>query len=427
MPDLLDLGETMKMPTLAESERVDRVRRGIALARQRLPLGALSGHRTATFVRTVAIGDLQAGAQRIFEVLAYHDLLDEEGQVRGDVQLLSIGDHFDYGTRASGLIGQARRDGHDVLSYLAAHHPEQVVVLLGNHDAARVMELAGVSDERFDEAAAVTAELMALRAIDPTEYTRRLASYAARFPELPGPSLVHRDYSAFSVEQRALVQGLLLAGRAKLAATARLPAGEPVLATHAGVTMREVEMLGVPASSPAELAAALNQRLEAAVAAVAEPWRAGELAALSLAPLHLPATTGKDGVPELPEGGGLLYHRPSDSDRPTAAKQWEAAPGRPRRFHPRELPGGLLQLAGHTGHPKCVEELARWAVSSMQEEPCGRRSLRVRGEDIRYQLGACRPDAGEAVLYMIDPSMHRAREAASVEIFELMPGSLASW
>jgi Calcineurin-like phosphoesterase len=428
VPDQLDLGETIKIPIMAgvegELERAARAARGVALARQRPALGQLAGHRSAEVTRTVAIGDLQASSQRIFEVLAYHDLLDAEGRIRGDVQLLSVGDHFDYGTRAGGLLGQARRDGHDVLAYLAAHHPEQVVILFGNHDAARVMELAGASDERFEEAVPLVAELVALRATDPEAYRARLADYVARFPELPAPEQVHRDYSAFSSGQRKLVQEMLMAGRIRLAGTARLPTGELVLATHAGVTMREVAMLGVSSITAAELAPALTRRLEAAVAAVAPAWQRGELAALSLAPLHLPCAIGREGMPELPEGGGLLYHRPSDPDRPGVDRQWAAAPGRPRRFHPRSLPAGVLQLVGHTGHPKCVEELARWTESSMREEPCGRRSLRVRGDDIRYQLGACRPDEGEAVLYLIDPSLSRAHDAASVEIFELMPGSL---
>ncbi len=425
MPDQLDIGETIKIPVMAdgERERAERVSRALGLARQRLPHGALAGHRRAEVSRTVAIGDLQASAQRVFELLAYHDLLDVEGRLRGDVQLLSIGDHFDYGTRQSGLTGQARRDGQDVLSYLAAHHPEQVVVLLGNHDAARVMEMAYVSDERFDEAVGPAGELVALRHTDPDAYRARLAGYVASFPELPGPGLVHRDYSAFSASQRELVQALLLAGRMRLGATARLLGGELVLATHAGVTTREVQLLGVSANV-AELEAALARRLAAAVAEVAPAWQRGELAALSLQPLHLSCATGREGMPELPEGGGMLYHRPSDPDRPGADRQWEAAPGRPRRFHPKALPAGVLQIAGHTGHPKCVEELARWSESSMREEPCGRRSLRVRGDDIRYQLGACRPDEGEAVLYLIDPSLFRAADAASVEIFELMPGSL---
>ncbi|MEZ4358633.1 MAG: metallophosphoesterase [Kofleriaceae bacterium] len=424
MRDLLEVGETIKMPVVREGELKERAVRALALARTRPAPGAWADLAAPTVTRTVAIGDLQASAQRIFDVFAYHDLLGEDGRLRPDVQLLSVGDHFDYGTRADGRIAEAAANGQDVLAYLTAHHPERVVVLMGNHDAARVMELAGVSDARFSAAIALAAELVALRAGDLTAYRARLAEYVARFPELPGPGLVHRDYSAYTAAQGAQVRELLLGGRMRLAATARLPDGDPVLATHAGVTTREVGMLGVSSISPSALALALERRLADAVAAVEEAWRRDELAPLSLAPLHLPGATGREGMPELPEGGGLLYHRPSDSKRPGADARWEAAPGRPRRFHPRALPAGLLQLAGHTGHPKCVEELARWSEPELREHPCGRRSLRVRGDDIRYEVGAARPDEGEAVLYLIDPSLHRAHEAASVEIFELMPGSL---
>jgi hypothetical protein len=423
--DAPDFAQTIKMPTIPEGEAMVRAARAVALAKRRPAIGAWADRRRVPVARSVAIGDLQASAQRIFDVLAYHDLLDEDGRLRPEVQLLSIGDHFDYGTRASGLLAQARSDGHDVLGYLAAHHPDQVVILAGNHDLARVMELAAASEARFEEAAALAGELVVLRGVDPDAYRQALVrEYVARFPELPGPGLVHRDYSAFTDAQRALVQRLLLSGRMRLAATARLPGGEPLLATHAGITTREVAMLDVATVSASELSSALERRLATAVAAVADAWRNGEAAPLSLAPLHLPGATGKDGMPELPEGGGMLYHRPADSERPGADRSWEAAPGRPRRFHPRSLPAGILQVAGHTGHPKCVEELARWAEPDMQEVPCGRRSLRVRGEDIRYQLGASRPDDGEAVLYLIDPSLHRAADAASVEIFELMAGSL---
>jgi Calcineurin-like phosphoesterase len=423
--DTPDFAQTIKMPTIPEGEAALRAARAVALAKGRPGIGAWADRHRAPVTRSVAVGDLQASAQRIFDVFAYHDLLDEDGRLRPDVQLLSIGDHFDYGTRASGLLEQARSDGHDVLCYLAAHHPDQVVILAGNHDLARVMELAAVSQERFEEAVALAGELVALRITDPEAYRQTLVrDYIARFPELPGPGLVHRDYSAFTVEQRELVQRLLLGGRMRLAATARLPGGESLLATHAGITTREVAMLDVTPVTVSELAGALERRLAVAVAEVEGAWVDGGAAALSLAPLHLPAATGKEGMAELPEGGGMLYHRPADSERPGADRSWEAAPGRPRRFHPRSLPAGILQVAGHTGHPKCVEELARWAEPDMQEVPCGRRSLRVRGEDIRYQLGASRPDDGEAVLYLIDPSLHRAADAASVEIFELMAGSL---
>lgn len=396
----------------------------LALARRRPSVGEYGYGSSARFSRAVAIGDLQASARRVFEVLAHHDLLADDGRLRPEVQLLTIGDHFDYGTRASGMVPQARRDGQDVLSYLAAHDPSQVVILAGNHDLARVTELAAATDERFAEAAPLAEELVLQRGAEPEAFRRRLVEeYSARFPELPAPGLVHRDYSAFGEEQRSLVQGLLLAARMVLSATARLPTGEPVLATHAAVTTRELAMLEVEAE-PLAVSRSLADRLRRAVAEVAEAWRRGRAAALSLAPLHVPGATALDGYPDLPEGGGMFYHRPADPERPRADRPWEASPGRPRRFHPRTLPAGLVQIAGHTGHPKCVEELARWSEPGLEEVPCGRRTLRVRGDHIGYGLGAARPELGESVLYLIDPSMHRAVSAAAVEVFELMPGSI---
>lgn len=419
----------MRDAALAGGEREHRAPSGavaaaLELARRRPRLGEYGYGGSARFSRTVAIGDLQASARRVFEVLAQHELLADDGRLRPEVQLLSIGDHFDYGTRASGVVPQARCDGQQVLSYLAAHDPAQVVILAGNHDLARVTELAAATDERFAEAAPLAEALVAQRHHEPEAFRRRLVEeYAASFPELPAPGLIHRDYSAFGEEQRALVQELLIAARMALSAIARLPTGEPVLATHAAVTTRELAMLDVEAE-PAALSEALAYRLRAAVAEVAAAWQRGQVAALSLTPLHIPGATALDGYPDLPEGGGMFYHRPADPERAGADRSWESAPGRPRRFHPRTLPAGLLQIAGHTGHPKCVEELARWSEPGLEEVPCGRRSLRVRGESVGYQLGAARPEAGEAVLYLIDPSMHRAASAATVEIFELMPGSL---
>ncbi|MCU0659439.1 MAG: metallophosphoesterase [Polyangiaceae bacterium] len=402
---------------------MDRAAAALARARARPGPGELGRYRREGS-RAYAVGDLQASAERIFDIFAHHGLLADDGALAPDVQLLAIGDYFDFGTRASGHVATARRDGYDVLTYLAAHAPEQVVLLAGNHDLARVMELAEATFDRFEGAALLAAELVALRDREPAAYRARLAEFSAAYPELPGPGLVHRDYSAFSEEQRALVQRLLVSGRMRLAATARLPSGERVLATHAGVTLREVAMLDLDEVAAAPLAAALERRLAQAVADAAGPWQRGEPHALSLAPLHVPGATGRLGPEDLPEGGGMLYHRPADPDRPGVDRPWEAAPGRPRRFHPCSLPTGVVQLAGHTGHPKCVEELARWSEPGMAEVPCGRRSLRVRGQDVRYQLGAARPEDGEAVLYLIDPSMHRAPSAASVELFELMPGSL---
>jgi hypothetical protein len=405
---------------------MDRVERALGLAAE-LADGERFPARSGTARRSVAIGDPQAHAHKLFAVLEHHGVLGDDGRLRDDVQLVSIGDHFDFGTRAQGTTDAARVDGARFLRWLCAHSPEQATVLIGNHDTARVMELATVSDARFDAAAALAGELITLKESAPDEARGRLRDeYMVAFPELPTLGVVYRDFSAFTEAQRALVQRELLAGRLRLAASARAAGGFDVLLTHAGVTGRELALLGVPDERAAAfLADALEARLGAAIDGVRARWTAGENVALSLEPLHVAGATAADGLDGLPEGGGMLYHRPSDPDRPGADGSWENEVTRPRRFHPRTLPAGLFQVAGHTGHPKCVAELVRWRDPAMEETLSGRRTLRVRGGgDISYELGITTPDAGDAALYLIDPSFHRCSDPASAELFELAPGSV---
>ncbi len=404
---------------------MDRVARALGLAAE-LSDGDRLADRPETPRRAVAIGDPQAHAAKIFAVLDHHGLLGDDGRLRDDVQLVSIGDHFDFGTRAQGTTAAARLDGPRVLRWLCAHPPAQTTVLIGNHDSARVMELATVTEARFDAAAALAGELLAIRDSDPAQFAARFAGeYMVGFPEVPTLGVVHRDFSAFTVAQRALIVAELLAGRLQLAAAARALAGGELLLTHAGVTARELALLGVPDErAPPMLAGTLAAVLAAAVDAVRPAWTAGTAVALSLEPLHLPGATAADGLGGLPEGGGMLYHRPSDPDRPGADRSWEREVTRPRRFHPRTLPAGLVQVAGHTGHPKCVAELVRWRDATMEETLSGQRTLRVSGAAVRYELGVTVPAPGDAVLYMIDPSLHRVVDPSTVELFELAPGTI---
>src|SRR5438045_1548273 len=87
--------------------------------------------------RRVAVGDPQAPAERFFGALAAHRLLDGDGWLSADVHLIAMGDYFDYRVAER---ERARVEGVLILSWLAAHPREQVEILLGNHDAARVME-----------------------------------------------------------------------------------------------------------------------------------------------------------------------------------------------------------------------------------------------------------------------------------------------
>ena len=345
------------------------------------------------------MGDPQAPFAKVLEVLDCHGLLDGD-RVASDVVLVSIGDHFDYDFKDP--VGAAQ-EGLRLLRWLASHPGDQVVLLLGNHDASRVMELAHHADDQFE-----AARLLA-RSIDETERTAGEAAAAQRtrdefvpaFPELPPPGVLGRDYASFTTEQRALVQELLLAQRFHLARLGELPDGRSALITHAGVTSRELGMLGKGDAAPAEIAAALEAHLRAAVDAVRGDWQRGTNTPLSLAPLHV---TGGNGE----EGGGLLYHRPSNPDRPDADKAWALSAARPRRFDPRTLPVGITQIVGHSGHAKCVHELGPWvAESAKTRKHGGIRTLRVRGSDVVYDMGIAPPADDVADLILVDGELRR--------------------
>lgn len=359
--------------------------------------------------RTFVMGDPQAPFAKTLEVLGAHRALAGD-RLAPDVVLVSIGDHFDYDLNDPITAGQ---EGLRMLRWLASHGPEQVILVLGNHDASRVMELATISDEEFQQA-----RLLA-RSIDATEKAdgkaaateRTIREYARAYPQLPPPGVVGRDYASFSTEQRTLVMELLLAGRFHLALTGELPDGRPVLLTHAGVTNRELAMLGTQ-PAPAPVCRALENHLAAAIDHVRDDWQRGELAPLSLAPLHVSGSPGE-------EGGGLLYHRPSNPDRDHADPAWALAPGRPRRFDPRTLPRGLTQIAGHSGHAKCVHELGDWvAPAARRRKHGGIRTLRLSADGVTYDLGIAPPSDDVADMILIDGELRRV-PAADVALLPL--------
>lgn len=360
------------------------------------------------------MGDPQAPFAKVLEVLRWHRALAGD-RIAPDVVLVSIGDHFDYDFRNP---TGAARDGLALLRWLASHDPEQVVLLLGNHDASRVMELAQLTDEQFEVARRLA------RTIDEAERetgraaARARAEYEAAFPELPPPGVLGRDYASFTTEQRALVQELLLAGRFQLAVTGALPDGREALITHAGVTARELGLLDHDEAVPRAIASALDAQLAAAVDVVRAEWQRGRNTPLSLAPLHVTGSRGE-------EGGGLLYHRPSNPDHAGADKAWGLAASRPRRFDPRTLPVGITQIVGHSGHAKCVHELGPWvAEPARMRKHGGIRTLRVYpaagGATVRvvYDMGiAPRADA-VADLILIDGELRRV-PAAEVALLPL--------
>jgi len=337
--------------------------------------------------RIFAIGDPQTSMERFMAILDSHEMLGADGYLADDVVLVSLGDHFDY----RGYDGSdPRYDGVAILRWLAEHAPAQVHLLLGNHDAARVMELAAIDDAGF--ATLRTAARDLVNASGP----EALVQWAA-LTDIPTPGLVARDYASFSEAQRALMVTLLRAGRFRLGIAAVFPDRRPVLLTHAGVTTREIDLLGV-AATPHAIAAALDAWLARAVAAREADWAAGTITPLDLSPLHY---AGEQ--PE--EGGGLLYHRPANPERPGADAAWERQ--RRRRFHPRELPRGLVQAAGHTGHRKLLEELEPWATEAARAARAGvLRTLIADDDRVVYDVGIARVGGAVAVLHLIDASIN---------------------
>jgi hypothetical protein len=334
------------------------------------------------------MGDPQAPFAKLLEVLDNHRAIRGD-RLANDVVLVSIGDHFDYDSCDWRTAGQ---EGLRFLRWLASHDDAQVKLLLGNHDVSRVMELVAITDERFAAARAFA------RALD--RDAARTARFLAAFPELPSPGLAGRDFASFSAEQRSLTMELLLAGRFRLALVGELPDGRAALLTHAGVTNRELGMLGTPAE-PHAIADALEAHLARAVERVRGDWTRGIPTPLSLEPLHAAGIPGE-------EGGGLLYHRPTNPERPAADRSWELVALRPRRFDPRTLPIGLVQIAGHTGHGKCLEELGAWATEAARgREHGGIRTLRLAGGTVTYDLGVAAPASDVADLILIDGELRR--------------------
>ncbi|MEZ4382321.1 MAG: hypothetical protein R3A79_13295 [Nannocystaceae bacterium] len=333
----------------------------------------------------LAIGDPQTTLERLLEVLDRNGALTPSGALRPEVGLISMGDHFDYKVEGEAARAAGAEEGVRVLRWLADHPRERVRILAGNHDLVRVQELHAVSD----------ADFLAIREAQLGE-----AALRERFPTIPNWRVCERDFGSFRSDQRALVQRLLVAGRLELALVAAV-AGRPALLSHAGVTGRELGLLSVaPAGDPRRVAAAMAELLRERVAAVRGAWARGEAAPLDLAPLH---HTGAAGA----EAGGSFAHRPANPERDGVDAPWEFDRGRPRRFDPRDLPRGLMQVVGHTQHHKLKTELVPWVDPGTHAAAHGLRTVLV-GDGVRYLPGLRLPAADEAALVCTDFAMHRA-------------------
>lgn len=372
----------------------DRVAVAEALAREAAQEPVYRGAPRGSIGRSrlLAIGDAQAPLSKFFEILDRHSALGSDGRLREDVHLVSIGDHFDWGTRAG--RDQAATDGLALLAWLSSHASDQTTLILGNHDLARVGELAAFDDATFREAQ-VAADAFAQQGE---------AAFLARFPALPTAEAAARDLATFREPQRTLVASLLRARRFSAGAAT----GADLLLCHAGITVDDLDHVGIKPAERANaprVAAALNAALDHAVT----DWTDGE--ALAIPYLHQP------GHSKTGEGRGIFVHRPSLPDGAGSTPADFEGPPR-RRFLPESLPLGLTQAIGHIRDAKCRKLLRPHDPDEpLVDGPL--RHLRVRDGEVRYARGL--PDAAAphaATLLFLDGGMFWA-DAAAYELFDL--------
>ncbi|MGV3625651.1 MAG: metallophosphoesterase [Archangium sp.] len=320
-----------------------------------------------TFRRHVAMGDPQAPFDTVLAVLKRHRLLDGHDRLRDDVQLVSMGDHFDWGTPEQ--RSRATHDAVALLTWLSSHSREQVVLITGNHDLARIYELGPFStDADFERAHD--------EAVQVYRHGDDEAAFVARYPHVHDAESLARDFSCFSVEQKTLVQRLLAEKRLVLAHEHR-----GLLLVHAGVTVDDFSRIEANPSTALEAAHALN--------------------AADVARLHQPGSS--TGIAR-----GVLFQRPAF---PVDDPQFEG-PLR-RRYDPRRLPSAFPQAIGHIRDKKCHELLGRWVRDSSPLDGAIR-SMRIVGEEVEYARGTY----DDARLYFLDGGMnHIAPE--KYELFDL--------
>jgi hypothetical protein len=345
--------------------------------------------------RVVAIGDPQAPFDRFLGVLRAHGLLEGE-RLKADVGLVSIGDHFDWGPVAA--RGRAADDGMRLVRWLSAHPRDQVVMIAGNHDLARVGELWGYDDRRFFRAQALADAHYLGGSLDANE------AFTRENPDLPSTEVVSRDFSGYAAAQRELVRALLDDERLVLAY-----AHGSRLYLHAGVTRDELDALALPAAEQSDasaVAAALNRALR-------DAWRARGDGPLAIAHLHRPGDGRSEGV-------GMLYHRAANTPEHEADAR---APIPRRKFPPGRLPLGLTQVIGHIQDKKSMSLLG---LADTRAPVHGRlRTLTVGESTLAYALGVAGvdPDARvrTACVVHIDGGMQHV-EPEQYALFDVVSG-----
>lgn len=332
------------------------------------------------------MGDPQAPFETVLAVLERHGLLSSERRLRDDVQLVSMGDHFDWGTPQERTF--ATRDALRLLRWLTSHPADQVLLVAGNHDLARVSELFPFDAEHKFESAYLEAR-EAYRSGEVDQAAER--AFIERFPHLPDAEAAARDFSCYSPEQSVVVAELLRSKRLRLAHAHR-----GLLLVHSGVTRDDFGMIGAAPGTADEAAEVLNGFLDAQLAR----WVEGPL---DLRPLHVPGSR-IGGVAR-----GIAFHRPAF---PVPGDPHFDGPPR-RRYDPRLLPSEFPQAIGHIRDRKCRDLLGRWAD---QETPRDGliRSMTITDDDVQYRWGTSR----EARMFFLDGGMNHI-EPKHYQLFDL--------
>lgn len=332
--------------------------------------------------RRFAIGDPQAPLRTFLSILERNGLLGDDGLLAPDVMLVSMGDHFDWGTPED--LPAATDEALALLAWLAHHEWDQVILIAGNHDLGRVGELAGFDDETFVRAREQAQRVYRLG--DENEERR----FVERWPALPTSEVAARDFAAFRSQQRALTTHLLRQKRLRLA----WAPDERHLFLHAGITQPMLDRLGIRGDARA-IANGLNDQFDRAI----DAWP-GPPVPLAIPYLHRPGDAASG------EGGGMLYHR-------AACGGWNE-----RRFDPRTLPRDIVQIIGHVRDEKCRELLGAWC----KEEPAidgPIRHLVTDGERVEYARGLRELRPGEAVVLFLDGGMNHTRDLNRYELLEI--------
>lgn len=324
---------------------------------------------------TFAIGDPQAPFDTFTAILDRHGLRAPHGKLRDDVRLISMGDHFDWGKPSD--RERAASDAMKLVAWLTSHEPEQVVMIAGNHDLARVGELWGISDDEF-----ARAQVVADRA-----YIAKDAGADAEFhrewPRFTTAEVVSRDLSTYKAEQSEVVASLLRTQRLRMAHVEN-----GLLFVHAGVTTNEVS------GDTNEIARQLNQALQ----------DASDTRPLAIPRLHVPGDSDVEGL-------GVLYHRPSRGLTDEEKRELARSPMR-RRFDPLAIPVGVKQVIGHIRDSKCRRLMSDIADNAPSTDGV-LRSLVVDGTSARYQHGL---QTGPASIWFTDGGM----SACPVDKYELL-------